>query len=839
MKQIQDCLNGKVSTEHILPFLWVHGESHADLLEEIDAIQKCNINEFCVESRTYEKFCQEEWWEDFGFILAEAKKRGMRVWLLDDKHFPTGYANNYIVDHPELKKVSLRYEHRDFVGPQQDVAILTPSLDEDESFVAITAFKREVDGNLMRDEFIDLLPALKSGVIRWDIPEGVWRVCYVIRTRRRFDARKEFYIDVMSKESCQAMIDVIYQPHYDHFAEYFGNTFVGFFSDEPGFANESGSYYSKLGKPGMLIPWNDEMPAQMAEYSDLTADEVRNGLCCLWHEVEGKTAKIREPYMECATKNYSENLCWMLGNWCRAHNVLYIGHVIEDMNTHQRLGYGAGHYFRSLDGQDMAGIDIVLQQMIPGHNELDHSAPISGQTADPAFFRYTLPKLGASHSHIQPLKKGRAMCEIFGAFGWAEGVPMMKHMADLMLVSGINYFVPHAFTPKYPDRDCPPHFYAKGHNVQMGMFGKLMQYMARVSQVMYGGVHQPQVAVYYNAEAEWSGGKNMLQQEVCKYLTQHQIDFDIIPQDTVHAASVEDGKLRVNLETYQALIVPYSQYLPQSLLDIFETLAGKGLQIIFVEDYPDGGALQNCTTVALESLAEKLPRGISLEKESPYLRFYHIKRDGGDIVMLWNEDIFNEYDSYITFPCKGDAIFYDAWKNQAFVPQIKGDAIRIKLAPGEALILGFDANIQGCKPFDYRDEKLKPLSLEWTISACKAGEQEFVPLAETKAVNLIDLLPGFTGRIRYETVVSVENPASCRVLELSAVGETAELFVNGLNCGAVVAKPYRFEIEGKMKKGENRIVLEVCNNLGYANCDRFSTYLTLPPIGLIGELYLG
>lgn len=37
-------------------------------------------------------------------ILAEAEKRGMRVWILDDKHFPTGYANG-ILEHEDLNRV--------------------------------------------------------------------------------------------------------------------------------------------------------------------------------------------------------------------------------------------------------------------------------------------------------------------------------------------------------------------------------------------------------------------------------------------------------------------------------------------------------------------------------------------------------------------------------------------------------------------------------------------------------------------------------------------------------------------------------------------------------------
>ncbi|MBQ9087117.1 MAG: hypothetical protein IJY47_08045 [Clostridia bacterium] len=167
----------------------------------------------------------------------------------------------------------------------------------------------------------------------------------------------------------------------------------------------------------------------------------------------------------------------------------------------------------------MAGIDIVLLQDVPGISDHIHRASIAdGGIADPKFFRYTLPKLAASHSHIQPIKQGRAMCEIFGAFGWAEGLPYMKELADSMLVSGINHFVPHAFSPKEEDPDCPPHFYNGGKNIQYPLFKNLMEYMGRCSHVLLGGRHHADVAVFYNAEGEWTGGKNQIFHEIVKPL---------------------------------------------------------------------------------------------------------------------------------------------------------------------------------------------------------------------------------------------------------------------------------------------------------------------------------
>ena len=122
MKRLCECLNDEYGS-YILPFFWQHGDSHELLLKEIEAIEKSGAKEFCVESRVHNEFCEDKWWDDFGFILQEAKRRNMRVWLLDDKRFPTGYANGSVEKHPELKKKHIRLSFVDVVGPKPCSAI--------------------------------------------------------------------------------------------------------------------------------------------------------------------------------------------------------------------------------------------------------------------------------------------------------------------------------------------------------------------------------------------------------------------------------------------------------------------------------------------------------------------------------------------------------------------------------------------------------------------------------------------------------------------------------------------------------------------------------------------
>ena len=137
-KKLQDCLNINHGS-YILPFLWLHGEPKERVKEEILAIKNSGIKEFCAESRPYENFCKEQWWDDFGFILKTAKELDMKVWLLDDKRFPSGYANGYIESHPELRRKVLRLEYRDLTGPMAGSRLLPPALREGETFVAISA----------------------------------------------------------------------------------------------------------------------------------------------------------------------------------------------------------------------------------------------------------------------------------------------------------------------------------------------------------------------------------------------------------------------------------------------------------------------------------------------------------------------------------------------------------------------------------------------------------------------------------------------------------------------------------------------------------------------------
>ena len=78
---------------YILPFFWQHGEDEATLRKYMRVIHEANTGAVCIESRPHPDFLGDKWWADMDAILDEAEKLGMKVWILDDSHFPTGFAN--------------------------------------------------------------------------------------------------------------------------------------------------------------------------------------------------------------------------------------------------------------------------------------------------------------------------------------------------------------------------------------------------------------------------------------------------------------------------------------------------------------------------------------------------------------------------------------------------------------------------------------------------------------------------------------------------------------------------------------------------------------------------
>ena len=863
-QKLKEVLDGREGN-HLLPFLWMHDGHHDELAGLVGQVYDSGARAFCVESRPHEHFCEQEWWDDMDVVLEEASRRDMKVWILDDKHFPTGYANGLVArKYPQLRKWQLVEEHVDVVGPAPQSAVLLSvgvdfedecskgcsavkeASDAEDELIGVYAYRRNEEEEILDAAPVDLTDCVRGRYVYWDIPEGVWRVFALYKSRR--GASQKDYIHLIDPESVRVLIEAVYEPHYAHYARYFGSTIAGFFSDEPSLGNARllfggdtpSMYDQRLGQPGLALPWSDELLERMNQELGMDA---RDSLAGLWYRQGDGMPEVRLAYMNAVTSLWREHFSLQLGEWCRAHGVEYIGHIIEDMNAHARLSCSGGHYFRSLDGQDMAGIDVVLHQIIPGMAHHVNASAAAGGRIDVEFFHYVLARLAASLSHIHPRMKNRAMCEVFGAYGWAEGVPMMKHLMGHMLVRGVNYFVPHAFSPKYPDPDCPPHFNGGGCNPQFSGFAKLMQYTNRVAHLLEGGVEKVSAAILYHAEAEWSGRAYMLMQKPAKRLYDAQLNYDFLPIDTLMAeAWVDNGQLCVGAMHYPMLIVPYASWLPETFLKRLDALEQEGLRLVFIDGRPENCACGEVVALGEIAYYVRTHGGVDVQLKDPFplLRFAHVTRDGCDVIMVVNESMSEAFEGELLLPVAGQGVQVNLNEDVCFAVNAANGHLQLTLDRGESVVLIFDDDSWESFSAKQRISRAEMMQTEWTLTLKAAHGAD----CDTEKKSLTALYnvtgpegdAGFSGWMCYEAEFNAE--AGVIGIDLGTVGECVHAWLNGVDLGERIAAPYRYDADGVIREGRNLIRLEVTNSLVHQQPDPFSHFLQIPPSGLLGPVSL-
>lgn len=751
-------------------------------------------------------------------------------------------------------------------------------LEQGEELVAVTMGKRDRDNQDSLTEVKDLTSQVSDGRVFVDVPNGLWCV-NVIKTTRKGTGRKN-YINTIDHDAVRYFIDQIYEPHYAHYKDDFGKTFAGFFSDEPEIGSFGGEYGhdANIGKFNMKMPWSQTLHERLKE---LWGSEFAENLMALWttpdrNSNENKSGLCRMQFADIAARLYGENFCEQIGDWCRQHGVEYIGHVIEDGGMHAHMGIGAGHYFHALWGQDMAGIDVVLQQIRPGLDDCKFHSVGGNLGYHGELYHYALAKLAASLAHMDSKKKGRALCEVFGAYGWAEGLKLMKWLLDHMLVNGINYFVPHAFSMKdFPDPDCPPHFYARGMNPQFPYFKNLMEYCNRVSHLISNGVHIPAVAVVYPAEQEWAG-EYLPVEAIGKQLLRNQIDYEILPTDVLLTMTVVEGKLKWENEQVPVLILSGSRCITKMLADWLCKAAEKGLKIVVVGQKPlamdNNGILRewtsqikdNLTICEQEGLADILYSfgvgEIKTKKYEPWLRYYHYKHQNGEFWLFMNQSETEEIHTSLCFEDgmmdsykmdKESICWYQAWENT--VEPCEWDEkhdLSLQLVPGEMKVLYMGDCTPYAKILAEKQElmklkkaavsqagKIKIAPAAWKLWIKETGTEKYVLQEREETGDFCRKHPYFCGVMRYETTVFLPKVKSCE-LNLGEVYETAHVLVNEKEAGVRVALPYSFEIGKLLHEGENRIIVEVVNTLANRQRDFFSMTMPIEPSGLIGPVTL-
>jgi hypothetical protein len=542
-----------------------------DVARDFDAAKAIGFHAITVQpgrgmTNTY---LSPEYFAFFRQLVLEAKKRDLRIWIIDDAGYPSGFAGGLIsTQRPELRMQALTIAQR---LPVKAGETLTQPVGPD----TVAATATSSSGQRVS------VP-ISGGKISWSALAGSdWTVLivdHVFRTsptasatnatRKKDDTQS--LEDYMDPAATAAWIEFTHEGYYKAMPEEFGQTVIGFRGDEPD--------YSIAG-----LPWT---PALFDRFQQIKGYDVRPYLSAMLLSTAGRgeiPAKLtdvelraRADYYDVFSQMFRDGFFKPQGLWCAAHGVEYQVHLNHE-EMEMALVRSEGEFIRDMKYVEVPGIDAIWHQIW------------TDTIAD-------YPRLASSAAHIYG--HPRSFTESFGAYRPAPNVTDARYVFDEQIIRGINLTEGMSFgsSSSSAQQAGAPATAQSPRRVHMPAamedpgWPALMGHVRRLSYLMAMGRPAASVALYLPSSSLWFGDSDSDVAFVSteRMLAERQIDFDIINLDAL-ATDLKGGP--GYLETlsgnqYRTVILPSVAVLSQAELDRLKTLVKGGGKVLFLGRTP-------------------------------------------------------------------------------------------------------------------------------------------------------------------------------------------------------------------------------------------------------------
>lgn len=324
--------------------------------------------------------------------------------------------------------------------------------------------------------------------------------------------------DLLSKDSVDKFIELTHERYYSLFSEYFGNTIIGFFTDEP-------MLLGREPKPDCFVwTWGfeEEIVANGGKLEEL------EGL------FSGENNKTIELYKRLVFEKENAIFYKSLSDWCVRHKIELMGHPHEPDDIECEKFFG------------VPGQDVVLRRIAPEMGALSGSESVQGK---------------CSSDSARIMGKRRNSNECYGACcrnktPWYFTGADLKWYTDWLGVRGVNMFIPHAFYYSVKGKrkdERPPD--VGPNNIWWKYFNIISTYIKRISYLMTDCQNTAKVAVMCE-------NRNVPSDKIA-WLYQNQIEFNYLPYNFVSDEMYKDGKLYVKDNEYEFVCNDWKNRFPE------------------------------------------------------------------------------------------------------------------------------------------------------------------------------------------------------------------------------------------------------------------------------------
>ena len=388
-----------------------------------------------------------------------------------------------------------------------------------------------------------------------------------------------------------------------------------------------------------------------------------------------------------------------------------------------------------------------------------------------------------------------------GAYGWRLTLEEMKWLFDWHLVRGNNLIDPHAVFYSIRGRrawESEPDLCL--HNTWRPYVGLVNRYAQRLSWLLCDGTHVCDVAIL--------GDGNAIPWQAAKQLYQRQIDFLYLDQRAVGEAAVDGATLAVGTQSYRVVVVDGDPALGEDARRVLQEFAAVGGHIV---EFTAGMELP-------AGLAGLIDDDLRIDPPHPDLRFIHYRKGGLDFYLLVNEG-GGTIDGEVSLRTGGRIECWDALagvrRPACARTNAGGLVVAVHLPRRESVVLAVDRRAEFTPVAAAGEWVERRLSLDvpWQVFGEDGEPVAGLGLGDWSHHPGLEL---FSGTLCYRTVFTIPDAADQVGLDLGAVGDIAEVTLDGKPARVRMWAPYRVVLAGPVTPGRHRLEVRVTNSMANA-----------------------
>jgi hypothetical protein len=739
------------------------------------------------------------------FVVEEAKKRGMKLWIQDECDYPSGFAGGLVSErYPELTMQALDGDIHISVMPGQTLTIPVPA----DTLGALAVFANPPTAQVVPihpGEFKWRAPAPPAGAGGYAKPWDLILVRHVFRSSPTRASNREdgtrakdsqySLIDYLNPDATRAFLKITHETYKAVVGDEFGKTILGFFGDEPDFTG--------------FMPWT---PKLLDVFKEQKGYDLQPYLPLLFAPKMTEEAwRAKADYWDVWSGMFRDTFFGVQADWCAKNNIEYLVHLNKEehmvrWDLPEDLTRNEGDFFRDIRYVGVPGVDN-LGQVVPSRvHAFDDTWKENNN----------FPKLASSAAHLFGRPK------VWTESGGGSSIDT-KFELDYQLVRGINLM--QVGLPRGPGGaagSIPP---------QASM---ISWYTNRAGYLMAVGRPAAQVGLYHSAHSMWLGDDEVDRSttKLGWQLFEHQVDWDYFDEQSLSdVATIADGGFKnLSGQVYRAIVVPSTVVITRTGIERFKAFVKAGGKVIFVgrtpklvldktfKDAKDVPDLSFATLIEpagdiTERVLAALPKpDVALDTEWKRLTYTHRSYRDGDLYFFFNEG--NQAQSRTaTIAGHGQAQAWDLTTGEIHAisgATAEGDSVRFALALGpyeaKVVVVGpLPSGVAAPEPSLVAGTTLTELGGDWTLDL--NGKQVTTPLKSWEELGTTS----FAGPATYRKQFTVSAaPAGKRLfLEMADVHEYAKVKLNGKDLEAHAWQPFRWEVTSAVKPGSNDLEVEV------------------------------